>query len=134
MDSTGQALSLMWCCLLRPAAQETRGLPSFSTPRHKRDYAGTRRPRQYLFVDDVRAKTLNQRKAFHVDASRIARLPLTNEYFPGLESENVSVISRDPAFVSIIERRLEELLSANFEIRRVDHASPARRSLDPEPE
>ena len=41
------------------------------------DYAGTRRPRQYLFVSQKRAIELGQKVAFQVDVSRIARLPLT---------------------------------------------------------
>jgi len=45
------------------------------------DYQGARRPRQYLFVDKARAMELGHRAAFHVDASRIARLPLTTHYF-----------------------------------------------------
>ena len=46
------------------------------------DYQGSRRPRQYLFVNQARAMELGQKIAFHVDASRIARLPLTADYFP----------------------------------------------------
>jgi hypothetical protein len=45
------------------------------------EYPGTTRPRQYLFVDETRAKQLRQRRAFHIDVSRVARLPLTREYF-----------------------------------------------------
>src|SRR5262249_52235872 len=39
------------------------------------DYLGARRPRQYLFVSQAKAIELGQKVAFHVDASRIARLP-----------------------------------------------------------
>src|ERR1700730_17804385 len=46
------------------------------------DYEGMRRPRQYLFVNKARAVQLGQKIAFLVDASRIARLPLTTDYFP----------------------------------------------------
>src|ERR1043166_1804120 len=62
------------------------------------EFHGLRRPRQYLFVDELRAKELHQRRAFHVDASRIARLPLTLEYFPKLH-DAVSVLARDPELV-----------------------------------
>jgi hypothetical protein len=37
------------------------------------EYQGARRPRQYLFINESRAKALHQRKGFHVDASRVAR-------------------------------------------------------------
>jgi hypothetical protein len=40
-------------------------------------YQGARQPRQYLFVSQANAIELGQKAAFHVDASRIARLPLT---------------------------------------------------------
>src|SRR5216110_2473118 len=46
------------------------------------DYRGARRPRHYLFVSRERAAALGQKAAFNVDASRIARLPLTADYFP----------------------------------------------------
>ena len=45
------------------------------------DYQGARRPRQYLLVDKARAIELGQKTAFQVDASRIARLPLTTITF-----------------------------------------------------
>ena len=41
------------------------------------DFQGARRPRQYLLVSKARAIELGQKAAFHVDASRVARLPLT---------------------------------------------------------
>ncbi len=84
------------------------------------DYQGTRRPQQYLFVNKARATELGQKVAFHVDASRIARLPLTTDYFPELGDKTVRVIRRDPDFVIKVEKRLRELVAAGFGIVKVD--------------
>jgi hypothetical protein len=84
------------------------------------DYQGARRPRQYLFVNKARAMELGQKVAFHVDASRIARLPLTRDYFPELGDNTVQVIGRDPHFVIKVEDRLRELIAAGFRIAKVD--------------
>jgi hypothetical protein len=78
------------------------------------------RPRQYLFVNPVRAIELGHKVAFHVDASRIARLPLTADYFPGLADRMVRVIGHDPDFVVKVEQRLRELIAAGFRITKVD--------------
>jgi hypothetical protein len=84
------------------------------------EYQGARRPRQYLFVNKARAMELGQKVAFHVDASRVARLPLTTDYFPDLGHENVQVVGRDPDFVTKVEQRLRELIAAGFRIAKVD--------------
>src|SRR5437868_6555 len=68
------------------------------------EYPGMRRPRQYLFVDKRRAAELGQKTAFHVDASRVARLPLTTDYFPQWDRNGVRVIARDPGFVTKVEQ------------------------------
>ena len=80
------------------------------------DYQAARRPRQYLYVNKARAMELGQKVAFHVDASRIARLPLTADYFPELRR----AIGRDPNFVMKVEQRLRELIAAGFRIVKVD--------------
>jgi hypothetical protein len=84
------------------------------------DYQGARRPRQYLFVSQEKAIELGQKTAFHVDASRIARLPLTREYFPELAGSSIFVHGRDPELVTRAEERLKELVATGFEITRVD--------------
>jgi hypothetical protein len=84
------------------------------------DYHGARRPRQYLFVGRERAMELGQRSAFHVDASRIARLPLTAEYFPQMDRNAIPVHGRDPELVTRAEERLRELIASGFEIARLD--------------
>ncbi len=84
------------------------------------DYEGAKRPRQYLFVDRMRATELGQKAAFHVDASRVARLPLTSDYFPELEWNTILAKGRDPEFVTKVEERLTELIAAGFQIRKVD--------------
>jgi hypothetical protein len=89
-------------------------------------YEGSRRPRQYLFVDQNKARALNQRRAFHVDASRIARLPLTKVYFPGLIDDRIPAIGRDPGFVAKVEERLLELRAAGLAVSKVDRVREAR--------
>jgi hypothetical protein len=84
------------------------------------DYHGARRPRQYLFVSKARAMELGQKTAFHVDASRIARLPLTTDYFPEMVGNTIPVRGHDPSFVTIVEGRLRELIASGFEITRLD--------------
>jgi hypothetical protein len=63
---------------------------------------------------------LGQKVAFQIDASRIARLPLTVDYFPEMTGDAIPVHGRDPHLVSKVEDRLRELVSAGFEISRVD--------------
>jgi hypothetical protein len=84
------------------------------------DYRGAQRPRQYLLVSKARAMEMGQKVAFHVDASRIARLPLTTDYFPELGDKTVRAIGRDPGFVIKVEQRLRELIAAGFKIAKVD--------------
>jgi hypothetical protein len=89
------------------------------------DYQGVRRPRQYLFVSKERATELGQKVAFHVDASRIARLPLTVEYFPGLDDNAIHVFGRDADFVTKVEQRVRELIASGVRIVSVDAVSAA---------
>jgi hypothetical protein len=84
------------------------------------DYQGTRRPRQYLFVSRSKAIELGQQTAFHVDASRIARLPLTTDYFPELAGDTIRLRGRDAELAEKVEERLRELIAAGFDIARVD--------------
>lgn len=86
-------------------------------------YQGARRPRQYLFVSQARAMELGQKTAFQVDASRIARLPLTAEYFPEMVGNGFPVRGRDPELVTKVEERLRELIAPGVEITRVDAVS-----------
>jgi hypothetical protein len=87
------------------------------------EYQGASRPRQYLFVNETRAKELHQRRAFHVDASRVARLPLTQEYFPELRHDVLPMAGRDPDLVTKVEKRLEALIATGFQIRKVDRVA-----------
>jgi hypothetical protein len=63
---------------------------------------------------------LGQKVAFHIDASRIARLPLTVDYFPELAGNSIPVRGHDPEFVTNVEERLRELLAAGVGITRID--------------
>jgi hypothetical protein len=67
------------------------------------EYQGAKRPRQCLFVNETRAKELHQRRAFHVGVSRVARLPLTPEYFPELRDDAVPTIGCDPDLTTKVE-------------------------------
>jgi hypothetical protein len=91
------------------------------------DYQGTRRPRQYLFVGQARTMELGQKAAFQVDASRIARLPLTTDYFPEMVGNAILVRGRDPELVTKVEDRLGELLASGVEITRTDAVGPPPR-------
>jgi hypothetical protein len=84
------------------------------------EHQGSRRPRQYLFVDKAKAIRLGQMTAFQVDASRIARLPLTADYFPEIDGNVVPIRGHDPKFVAIVEERLKDLIANGFEITRVE--------------
>jgi hypothetical protein len=84
------------------------------------DYQGSRRPRQYLFVNKTRALELGQKSAFQIDASRVARLPLTTDYFPEMAGNTIPVHGRDPDLVTKAEERLRELIASGSEITRVD--------------
>jgi hypothetical protein len=84
------------------------------------DFQGLRRPRQYLFVNEAKARELHQRRAFLIDASRIARLPLTSEYFPGLASGTIPVLARDPEIVRKAEERLKALRASGLHMTKVD--------------
>jgi hypothetical protein len=68
---------------------------------------------------------LGQKVAFHVDASRIARLPLTGAYFPGLDDNAIHVFGRDVDFVTKVEQRVRELIAAGVRFVSVDAVSAA---------
>jgi hypothetical protein len=91
------------------------------------DYQGTQRPRQYLFVSKERAIELGQKTAFQIDSSRIARLPLTANYFPEMTGHTIPVRGRDPELVTKVEDRLKELVTTGVEITRVDAVGGQRR-------
>jgi hypothetical protein len=90
------------------------------------DYQGARRPRQYLFVSQARAMELGQKAAFQVDASRIARLPLTEDYFPEKTGNVIPVHGCDPELVIKVEERLRELVAAGLDITRADAVARPR--------
>src|SRR5947209_8462761 len=91
------------------------------------NYQGARRPRQYLFVNTPKAVALGQKTEFHVDASRVARLPLTPDYFPEMTGSRIPAYGRDPDFIAVVEERLRELIAAGFEITRIDPVARSKR-------
>jgi hypothetical protein len=90
------------------------------------DFQGIRRPRQYLLVNKTRAIELGQKTAFHVDAGRFARLPLTADYFPELRRDTIPVRGRDPVFVNKVMERVRELRASGVPITKVDAVAPSR--------
>jgi hypothetical protein len=86
-------------------------------------YEGSRRPPQHLLVDASQAAALGQRTAFHVDVSRVARLPLNSDYFPDMREGVIPTFGRDRGFVEKVLKRQRELMEAGFRIVPVNPAS-----------
>ena len=63
---------------------------------------------------------MHQRRAFNIDASRIARLPLTPEYFPQMTAGTLPVLARDPDLVRKAEERLQALISGGIHVTKID--------------
>jgi hypothetical protein len=114
----GPAPHIVLCAATGRHAEISFAIVFYTTSRT--DYHGARRPRQYLLVNKARALDLGQKAAFHVDASRIARLPLTSDYFPEMAGNTIPVRGRDPKLVVKAEERLRELVEAGVEITKID--------------
>ena len=84
------------------------------------DYQGARRPRQYLFVSRTKAIALGQKTAFNLDVSRIARLPLTREYFPEMAGSSIPKYGRDLELVAKAEERLRQFLATGVQLTKID--------------
>jgi hypothetical protein len=90
-------------------------------------FEGERRPRQHLFVDAANAAKLGQSRPFHVDVSRVARLPVTLDYFPDLQQNgSIRTFGQDPTMVTKVIRRQQELIGSGYQLDAVDLASPVR--------
>lgn len=72
-------------------------------------YDGTRRPRHLIHVDEPKATALGQAKAFDIDVTRVALLPVTASYFPDLKDGAVRTYGQDAHVAAVVERRLSEL-------------------------
>jgi hypothetical protein len=114
----GPSPHIVLCAATGRAGNVTFAIVFYTTS--QTDYQGERRPRQYLFVSRARAMELGQKAAFQVDASRIARLPLTADYFPEIAENTFRARGNDFDFVAKAEERLRELIASSFEITRVD--------------
>jgi hypothetical protein len=90
-------------------------------------FEGRRRPRQHLLVDASQAVALGQATSFHVDVSRVARLPLNSDYFPDMRDGAVPTSGRDPSFVETVMKRQRELIEAGIRIVPVDLASRSHK-------
>ncbi|WP_158684190.1 hypothetical protein [Methylobacterium sp. 285MFTsu5.1] len=89
------------------------------------DFVGEKRPRQLIHVDETKAIALGQRKAFDIDVSRIALLPVNRSFFPEFDGNAVPNHGHDTHVASVVERRLEELTEAGIEIERTNLLAPA---------
>ncbi|BAM88651.1 hypothetical protein S58_26450 [Bradyrhizobium oligotrophicum S58] len=58
-----------------------------------------------------------------MDVSRIARLPMTADYFPDLHNGAVSNFGQDPAMAAKVTLRIRELIANGFEVMPVDLTS-----------
>jgi hypothetical protein len=85
-------------------------------------FEGRRRARHHLLVDASQAAALGQATSFHVDVSRVARLPLNSEYFPDMHDGIIPTFGRDSSFVKTVVKRQHELIEAGFRIVPVDLA------------
>jgi hypothetical protein len=83
------------------------------------EFAGTRRPRHLIHVDEVRTRDLGQAKAFDIDVARLALLPVTAAYFPELTVGAVPTHGSDVTVVDVVERRLIELRASGTAIEPV---------------
>lgn len=122
-ESTGPGPSpyIVLCAATGRAGDVSFAIVFYTTS--QTDYPGLQRPRQYLFVSKARAIALGQRTAFVVDASRIARLPLTPSYFPEMAGDTIAIRGNDADFVTKAEERLRELIASGSKITRVDAAT-----------
>jgi hypothetical protein len=85
-------------------------------------FEGSRRPRQHVLVDASQAAALGQATSFHVDVSRVARLPLNSEYFPDMQGGVIPTFGRDSSFVTTVMKRQRELMDVGFQIVPIDLA------------
>lgn len=116
----GPSPHIVFCLATGRIRDERYSIVAYTTSRVT--YEGSRRPPQHLLVDASQAAALGQRTSFHVDVSRIARLPLNSDYFPDMRDGVVPTFGRDHKFVEKILKRQRELMDAGFRIVPVDLA------------
>jgi hypothetical protein len=88
-------------------------------------YEGARRPRHLIHVDEFKATALGQAKAFDIDVTRVALLPVTTSYFPELRDGMVRTYGWDTHLAGVVERRLAELKASGHRIDLVRAEGPA---------
>jgi hypothetical protein len=79
-----------------------------------------------MLVDEARAFALGQSKSFQIDVSRIARLPITPDYFPDMHDGVVPTFGQDPSMVDKVAARVRELKAEGHQIMPVDVSSRVR--------
>ena len=88
-------------------------------------YVGVKRPRHLIHVDERKALSLGQGKAFDIDASRLALLPVSHAYFPEFDGQTLPHHGQDPNVASVVERRVAELKASGHRIDAVRLVPPA---------
>lgn len=83
-------------------------------------FAGLKRPRHLIHVDEGRAQALGQGKAFDIDASRTALLPVSRAFFPEYDGQVTPTYGQDPHVATVVEGRVAELAKAGYQIDAVD--------------
>lgn len=83
-------------------------------------FQGQRRPRQHLFVDEKHALALGQKKPFVIDVMRVARLPITPQFFPDFGKEQRPSGGHDPAALERVSSKIHELRLEGWQLDTVD--------------
>lgn len=88
-------------------------------------FEGGKRPRHLIHVDETKSKELGQAKAFDIDVTRIALLPVTQDYFPQMAKGAVPYRGQDPHAAKAAEKRLAELRAAGHDIELTKRLAPS---------
>lgn len=116
----GPSPHIVFCLATGRVRDERFAIVVYTTSRIA--FEGRRRPRHQLLVDASQAAALGQATSFHVDVSRVARLPLNPDYFPDMRDGVIPTFGRDASFVEMVVKRQRELIEAGFRIVPVDLA------------
>ena len=119
-EATGPGPSphIVFCLATGHIRNERFAIVVYTTTRTS--FRGNARPRQHLLVDESQATALGQMKSFHVDVSRVARLPISPEYFPDMRNGIIPTFGADRSLVDAVVRRQRELIDAGYIIVPID--------------
>ena len=102
----GPSPHIVFCLATGRFRDERFAIVAYTTSRVA--FQGRRRPRQHLLVDASKAAALGQETSFHVDVSRVARLPVNSDYLPDLRDGVIPAFGRDISFVKTVVNRQRE--------------------------